>query len=358
MHSPQMLKTRCFLSFSRRLVLSLLTLTGGLSALAEPMAWVNVTNDLGGSATTWGRINTITMGAAPGTDTVYIHVGGVGIFSSKDGGAHWVNTESAPETSPINGFVSNFVFDPKDPKTFWIGCWYGKGLFKTTDAGKTFQQLGTMDHVEGVTVDFTDPQRKTIAFGRHEKPQSLMLSKDGGASWKAIGANIPPETNFSTFPLLLGPNTLLSNTSGWGKAPINGIWRSENAGETWTKVSDLFPNGIPTLTSKGSIFYPVKNGLARSTDGGKTWELLKSPTAYSIIELPDGRLAGKGWAAGGSLQISTDNGTTWTPYGPKLPATPAEMPSLVYLPGMKAFMICVRAINKKIPDAVWRLDVR
>jgi photosystem II stability/assembly factor-like uncharacterized protein len=268
-------------------------------------------------------------------------------------------TGTGAQALPLNTYVSNFVFDPKDPNTFWVGCWDGKGLFKTTDAGKTFQQLGTQTRIEGVCVDFADPARKTIVIGRHEAARSVELSTDAGATWTPIGKNLPADTNFSSTPLLIGPSTILTNASGWGKAPNTGIWRSEDAGKTWAKVSDLVPTGTPTLTSKGTAFYPVKGGLARSTDAGKTWTLLKSPTAGTVIELPDGRLAGKGnsWQTPRIL-TSNNNGDTWTALGPNLPVKPSDGgPSLVYLPGLKAFMICANGYNKKRSDAVWRLDV-
>ena len=344
-----------FFSFLLRMIVALgcLELVSGYSALAEPPVWINVTNDLGGDASK-GSLSTLTLGVAPGTDTVYAHIGRVGLFASKDGGAHWTNLVTPPETSPINGFVGRFLFDPKDPKTFWIACWYGKGLLKTTDAGKTFWQLGTQDKFEGVSVDFTDPERKTIVIGRHEMPQSLMISKDAGATWKTIGTNLPPDTNFTSSPLLIGPNTILTNTSGFRKGLVCGIWRSEDAGETWTKVSDYSPTGAPLLSSKGIVFWSVGGGLARSSDTGKTWELLKSPTVGSIIELPDGRLVGKGQHR---IAISNDGGDSWTEYGPELPVKPSGFgQSIVYLPGMKAFLICASSYQKINPDAIWRLN--
>ena len=128
---------------------------------------------------------------------------------------------------------------------------------KTTDGGKTFTQLGTLNHLDGVTVDFTDPERKTIVFAQHEKSRSLMISKDGGATWSDIGKNLPENTRFTTWPLLLNSKVIITNTSGWGGGKITGIFRSEDAGETWTKVSELSPGGFPLLTSKGDIFYPA-----------------------------------------------------------------------------------------------------
>ena len=323
-----------------------------------------MTNDLGGNAANWGPYGAIDLKVAPGTDTVYARVGNVGIFASKDGGTHWTSTAAPPETSGTGGtvFTSMFVFDPKDPQIFWIGSWhgYGDGLLKTIDGGKTFQRLGgTLDKdkgIEGVSVDFTDPARKTIVIAEHEKGRVIMISMDGGATWKNIGANLPKETHGdNNWPLLFNPNAIVVNGSTTGGASNTntfGIWRSENLGETWTRVSDLSSNsrGAPLLTSKGYAFYPLKTGLARTTDAGKTWVPLNSPTEGSIIELSDGRLAGKG---GGYVQISSDNGEHWSVYGPKLPMQAPG--ALAYLPEMKALMIAVPHAGKG-RGVVWRLN--
>ena len=191
-----------------------------------------------------------------------------------------------------------------------------------------------------------------MAIGKHEGCRGIQLSKDGSASRINIFTNLP-KGNFTFCPLLIGSKTIL--TSGIEGKPVAGIWRSEDEGKTWAQVSDLNPSRAPTLTSKGVVFYPVKGGgLARSKDAGKTWTMLKGPTTGSVIELPDGRLA----ATGGTIFLSKDNGDTWTAFGPKLPAGPSGWgPSLVYLPGRRAFMICSMAWNKKIPNAVWRLDI-
>src|SRR5476651_436106 len=106
-------RSRWFFSFHWLVIVGAFAM--GSSVLADPPAWINMTNDLGGDAPAWARFSALTMGAAPGTDTVYVHVGGVGLFASKHGGAHWTNTQAPPATSPIDGYVSNFVFDPKDP---------------------------------------------------------------------------------------------------------------------------------------------------------------------------------------------------------------------------------------------------
>jgi hypothetical protein len=337
-------------------------LTTTISWADEP-TWINVTNDLGGNAEDWGKFTALTLGVEPGTDNVYVHVGSAGLFTSKDAGEHWVNI--APTgASKIDGFIGNMLFDPADGKTFWVTCWYGTGLLKTTDGGMNFLPLGSHLGMEGISVDFTDPHRRMIVIGGHEKAQSLQLSQDGGTTWKAIGQNLPPDTNYSCWPVLAGPS-IITNTSGGGKnRPNIGIWRSSDAGATWTKVSDLSVTGPPLLTTKGDIFYPVKGGLARSMDNGMTWSVIATSDKGSIvvgavIELPDGRLAGKGFG-GGHIQISSDRGDSWSALGPNLPPNVGgfgQSRSIVYLPGRKAFMISVGSYLKKTQNAVWRLDV-
>jgi photosystem II stability/assembly factor-like uncharacterized protein len=210
--------------------------------------------------------------------------------------------------------------------------------------------------IEGVSVDFSDPARNTIVIAEHEKGRVIMISKDAGATWKNIGANLPREVHGdNNWPILFNPNAMVVNgsTAGGTVNPnIFGIWRTEDLGETWTKVSDLSSNsrGAPLLTSKGYAFYPLKTGLARSIDSGKTWVPLDSPTEGSIIELPDGRLVGKG---GGYLQISSNNGDHWSEYGPKLPLQAHG--ALAYLPEMKALMATVPHAGKG-RGVVWRLN--
>jgi len=322
-----------------------------LPARAE-MVWKNVTNDLGGDYG-WARGSCSTIVVAPGTDIVYTEIGKIGVYASKNGGENWYDTAKDTVNVP-DGIVNSFVFDPRDPNRFWFSCMYGKGLFKSTDAGKHIQQIGSFQHLDGLTIDFTDPDRKTMVFAKHEQSRSLVRSKDGGESWHGIGMNLPDGTRFTTWPLLINSDILLTNTSGWGGGTITGIWRSENCGDDWTKVSDSGPICFPLLTSKGTVFYPTYGGVLRSTDTGKTWTMIRCPVSNTPIELPDGRIAATGSQ---QIYISTDNGDTWTPFGPKVPVPLSGIgPNLAYAAARKAFFVC-HGSDTTIDNAIWRLDV-
>jgi len=102
-----------------------------------------------------------------------------------------------------------------------------------------FVHLGKFknDHADGIAVDFSDPQRKTVLVGLHEQEHSLHRSTDQGMTWELIGDKVPPGTAFTTDPIVLDSKTFLIN-SDWLQEGRNwGIYGSEDAGNTWTQVS-------------------------------------------------------------------------------------------------------------------------
>src|ERR1041385_2112622 len=99
-------------------------------------------------------------GAMPGAAgrRVSAGVSEAGLWASDDGGATWrpLNQKGATR---ITHRTYNILFDPKDPQVFWVSGSYGPGIFKTIDGGESFERLGTLEHVDGIAVDFADPKR-------------------------------------------------------------------------------------------------------------------------------------------------------------------------------------------------------
>lgn len=313
--------------------------------------WQDATGDLGGDYG-WGDVSVSTIAAAPGTDLIYTWIRKVGLYVSKDGGKHWKETLKKADEAPSDGIPNIILFDPKDPRRLWIALMYGKGLFSSSDGGATMTQLGSFDHLDGVTVDFTDPERKELVFAKHEQSRSLVRSHDGGKSWRGIGMNLPENTRFTSWPLLLGDGVLLTNTSGWGGGSIAGIWRSDDWGEEWTKVSEASPIAFAMRTTAGTALWPLHDGgLGRSADGGKTWTAIAGGPTNTPIQLPDGSLAG---LCGRQLVLSADDGVTWKPTGPALPGDPSTIgPNLCYAAGLKSYFAA--APLGKQARAVWQL---
>jgi photosystem II stability/assembly factor-like uncharacterized protein len=288
---------------------------GLLAAPPDDAGWVNVTNNVGGE--TWGAYGVTYMQAVPGSAEVIAGVSERGLWSTADRGATWRELGG----DEIRFRPGRIVFDPKNPSAFWVSGCYGDAPFRTADGGKTFQRLGKLAHADGVAVDFTDPARKTLLLGLHEQSQSLQLSRDGGATWTKIGANLPADSNHSTDPIVIDSRTFLINTAGWKPKATLGIYRTEDGGQTWTRVSEFGPQGPPLVASDGAIYWQRVwgGGLVKSTDQGKTWTQVSRAVKDNPIELPDRRLAG---LADAQVLVSTDGGATWTKLGPPAPFKP------------------------------------
>ncbi len=187
-----------------------------------------------------------------------------GFYGSIDGGATWEKL-GAGDKEQIRSLCTDIVFDPKDPKTFWISGAYERSIFRTNDCGKTFQPQGPLWHMDNVAVDFSDPQRRTLLTGMHESPGKIFRSVDGGKTWYNLGKARP---GLEGFPSVYGPNTpvvldantyLIGCLPGWMAARGNkpGIIRTDDGGLTWTKVSDAAPTGGALVAADGSIYWPA-----------------------------------------------------------------------------------------------------
>ena len=337
-------------SSSRRRLLAgtawVLALTCGV---AQAASWVNVTNNVGGEK--WGYAGVCLLAAVPGRDEVIAGVSEAGLWSSTDGGATWKKL-GASDKVQITNRPYQIVFDPKDPKTFWISGSYGPGIFMTRDGGKTFQRLGELGHVDGIGVDLTDPERKTLLAGLHEQERSLHKSTDGGTTWRKIGDRLPEDSNFSGDVVVLDAKTYIANAAGWRPKRAWGVYRTEDGGETWAKVSDAGPNGPPLVGSDGAIYWQALwgQGLIKSADKGKTWARLGGPVKANPIEISGGKLVAP---VGDQLFASADGGRSWTKLGDPMPIKPS---GVVYSGKRKCFYVW-RSTPKRVPDATFRWDL-
>ncbi len=317
---------------------------------AKPsVQWVNVTGNVGGGK--WGYAGVTKVFAVPGTMRVIAGVSESGLWASDDAGKTWAKL-GAEDKEQIKHRPHQMVFDPKDVKTFWVSGCYGAGVFKTTDGGKSFTRLGDPQHVDGVGIDFSDPDRKTLLIGLHEQARSIHKSTDGGKTWQKIGDRLPADSNHSSDPIVLDSKTFLCNTAGWAQKATWGIYRSEDAGNTWEKVSDQGPQSPALVAADGSIYWMLcyGNGLVKSSDRGKTWKKLTGPVKSSPIELGDGKIAGLG---GNQIWVSSDGGEKWEKLGDVIPFKPN---GIVYSPAGKA-LYAWRMTDKKSDESIVRWEM-
>jgi photosystem II stability/assembly factor-like uncharacterized protein len=320
-----------------------------LAAHAAPPAngWVNITGTLANMPSDCGNLTLLS--AVPRSDTVLAAVGLKGLWTN-GGGNSWVHHGSA--TSNTISHPSSIAYDPAHAGVFWeSGIYNGGGVYQTTDNGNSFRRLGSISHNDYVSVNFRDPERQTLLAGGHEQSQTVYLSSDSGRTWTNIGLNLPPNTGYSNFPLIINSVTYLVNAQVVGNRP-GSIYRTTNGGATWRRVSDQGPSAPALVTSNRTIYWPANGGVLRSTDAGSTWIHLGSDLrAITPIELSDGKLVAVGV---NNLVMSADGGATWSPFGATLPFTPT---GLIYSSNRRSFLIWHSDCGNVVPaDAIMEIQ--
>jgi photosystem II stability/assembly factor-like uncharacterized protein len=287
------------------------------------------------------------VGATPGSARVVVEVALHGMWSSDDGGQSWQALGTGAGSAQITNRASSITFDPDHPDVFWeTGTHNGGGLYKTTDAGLSFVELGTMTMSQDAAVDFADPDRKTLLTGTHGA--GVYRSTDAGLTFGSVGDTLPLNT---LWPFLVDPQThLIGIFDQDASNPDIGVQRTTDGGASWTKVSNMGPShdGGFRQASDGSIYYSLvgNSGIARSTDQGESWTKVASagatfpPGFFGItpIELPGGRLVTLGVD---HLQSSLDSGASWQPIGEPLPfpLTNSDFGGVIYSITSKTFFI-------------------
>ena len=181
-------------------------------------------------------------------------------------------------TGPPGGDVRDLVVDPSDPDRFYFGTLDGQ-IYTSRDAGKQWQLLYNFSKprlfVDHIIVDPRNPRVLYVGAHRHKEPGGFFKSTDGGVSWRE-SAQLKNEAIHSLAQSEADPDTLIAGT-------FNGIFRSDNAGESWQQLpTSNTPNLVhveslaidPRTTNiiyAGTWYLPYK-----STDGGKSWKSIKT----------------------------------------------------------------------------------
>src|ERR1044071_3474338 len=181
-------------------------------------------------------------------------------------------------TGPMGGDVRSLVVDPSDPQRFYFGTLDGQ-IYTSTDGGQNWQLLHNfnrpklfMDHI---IVDPRDSRVLYVATHRHKEPGGFFKSTDGGRTWRE-SQELKEEALHSLTQSSKNPDMLVVGTN-------RGVYRSLNAGETWTKFETSATPGLINVESlvvdprntdviyAGTWYLPYK-----TTDGGRTWFSIKN----------------------------------------------------------------------------------
>ena len=300
---------------------------------AVTLAWVPASANLVGLPSECGNVSLVT--ARPEKDVVMVSVAQQGLWANDGTSDEWNRLGGGRGSAQITNRGSSMVFDPATPDRFWqSGTYNGASVLRTDDGGTTWTALGNVPWSDRISVDLTDPQRRTLLSATHERTE-VYRSTDGGATWVDVAGGLPQNVGVTGSVYVIDARTFLIGSK---QAAGAGIYRSTDAGASWTQVfSGAMAGGVLASERNGGLFWMLDGGrgLLKSTDQGASWKGVSgsrpfAPLVADLIEMPDGRLA----AAGRTVVVSDDGGVGWKPIGPPLPI---EATGLAYAPGRQAF---------------------
>jgi photosystem II stability/assembly factor-like uncharacterized protein len=274
---------------------------------------------------------------------------GSGVFKTTDGGDTWL-----PMTDKyFGGTVGAVAVAPSNPDVVYVGggefairgnVSHGDGMWKTTDGGATWTNIGLNDtrQISKVRVHPTNPDLVYVAaFGHVWGPNAergIFRSKDGGKSWQKIlfrddSTGAADLVMDPTNPSVLYAGFWQAHRKPWmlvsgGKG--SGLFKSTDGGDTWTEITrnpglpaGLWGNmGITVSAANPRRVYALieadQGGVYRSDDAGATWQrvnderkLRQRAWYYSKI-YADPRNPDVVYASNVQFQVSKDGGKTWS----------------------------------------------
>jgi hypothetical protein len=233
----------------------------------------------------------------------YMGATGGGVWKTINGGATW---EPVSDEAFASGSIGAIYVAESDPNVVYVGTGEacirgntspGDGMYKSTDAGKSWTHIGLRDagQIGSVVVHPKDPDLVYVAvlghaFGPNET-RGIFRSRDGGATWDKV---LYRDDNTGGIDLAMDPNNprilyaalWQARRLPWGMesgGPGSGLFKSSDGGDTWTEISrnEGLPKG--TLGKIGVTVSPVNSdrvwaiveaedgGVFRSDDAGVTW---------------------------------------------------------------------------------------
>ena len=257
-------------------------------------------------------------GVASQPNVFYIGVNNGGVWKTNDYGQTWKPIFDSENTSS----VGDVAVAPSNPNIVYVGSGegiqrpdlsIGNGLYKSTDAGATWKNMGLFDaqQIGGISIDPYNENRIFVAALGHpygpNKERGVYRSLDGGKTLEqvlyidentgAVQVGIDPNNTNIVFATIWSARQGPWENGAWNGEP-SGLYKSMDGGNTWKKITKGLPTtkqdglgriGFTIAPSNSKRMYATvdaeKNGgIYRSDDAGESWYLLTS----------DGRLWGRG----------------------------------------------------------------
>ncbi|TAH17269.1 MAG: glycosyl hydrolase [Cytophagales bacterium] len=283
-----------------------------LNSYMKPVKWRNIGPFRGGRSVT-------ASGVVGDPTTYYMGTTGGGLWKTEDMGIHWANISDGYFKT---GSVGAVAVAESDPNIVYVGMGehavrgvmthHGDGVYKSTDAGKTWKKMGLdlTQHIVRIVIHPQDPNVVYVAaqgaLYSKSKERGIYKSTDGGTTWKNV-LYVDDKTGCVELSMdMNNPRILYAAMNEYGRLPWqvisggagSGLHKSTDGGETWTKLS----NGLPKEMGKMSIAvcrsnsekvyaliesdsYKESKGLFVSNNGGENWSLVNN----------DNRLVQRAW---------------------------------------------------------------
>jgi photosystem II stability/assembly factor-like uncharacterized protein len=278
------------------------------------------------------------------------------------GGGVWESTNAGESWTPIFdkedvASIGAIAVAPSDPNVIYVGSGeadmrsqisYGNGMYRSTDAGKTWHHIGLEDtrQIGRVLVDPRNPNVVFVAALGHaygaNADRGVFRSSDGGTTWQKV---LYKNENVGAIDLAFDPrNPQVIYASLWATrrppwtiyppsiGPGGGLFKSTDGGSTWQELAGGLPTegdgriGIAVAPSDPNRVYaivdnsdPKKGGLYRSNDSGATWQLMDNDQRiwgrgwYFCVAAVDPKNPDKLYASNTSVYRSEDGGKTFIP---------------------------------------------
>ena len=306
---------------------------------------------------------TVAMAGIPAQPNVfYMAPNNGGVWKTTDYGLTWNPIfDNQPDDRQHSGSIGALAIAPSNPDIIYVGSGeglrrpdlsIGDGMYKSTDAGRTWQHLGLRDaqQIASIIVDPKDPNRLLVAVQGHpygpNSERGIYRSLDGGQTFQKVfykdenvgGMDLlfDPRNSQVIFASMWSSRRPVWTTGGGYNGPGSGLYKSSDGGDHWQQLTKGLPGETEGIGRIGPAISPSDpnrmyawvnakttdakkgSGIYRSDDGGESWQQVNDEDRirgrgddFGCVRV-DPRNKDEIYVANTSTYRSTDAGKTFT----------------------------------------------